>query len=82
MKSVPPIIRDIKLGRERAAGQYEHGTRVTEIDPRQDAFDRLDTVIHETIHYIWPDMAEESVSKAATVLAKTLWKDRYRRTER
>lgn len=32
----------------------------------------LDVLIHETLHALYPDLAEESVTEGATVLAKVL----------
>jgi len=78
----PPAIVEKRLGRERAAGQYEPGTRHIEIDPRQSARDRMDTVIHETLHYCFPRMPEKIVESTANAISAALWKDRYRRIER
>lgn len=71
-----------KLGRERAAGQYEFGTNHIEVDPRQSSRDRMDTVIHETLHYAFPRMGEATVAKTARTISAALWSDRYRRIER
>lgn len=49
------------------------------IPPSRETRDRLDTVIHETLHTALPSMSEEEVSRVAGDLAKVLWKAGYRR---
>lgn len=74
-------IIDRKLGRERAVGQYEQGSRRIEIDPRQSSRDRLGTVIHETLHYLYPGQTEDQILRAEEVMADTIWRDGYRRVQ-
>jgi hypothetical protein len=82
MKTASLRIIDRKLGRERAVGQYEHGTKRIEVDPRQTSRERMGTVIHEALHYLYPDASEDEVLRAEAVISDTLWADRYRRMER
>jgi hypothetical protein len=49
------------------------------IDPRQDEEERLDTLLHELLHFLNPDAKEGEVVEAAAVLSTTLWKYGYRR---
>lgn len=79
MAAKSPKIVDRKLGRERALGQCDG--EVVEIDPRQCARERMDTLIHETIHLALPAVSEPQVRRAAGLLARALWKDRWRRVE-
>jgi hypothetical protein len=82
MPKRPPKIVERKLGREGACGQHEFGTRQIEIDPRQSARERLDTVIHEALHYCHPAMSEAAVTETANAISAALWRDRFRRIER
>ena len=43
--------------------------------------DRLDTVIHEALHAVRPELDEDAVARTATDIAHLLWKLGYRRTE-
>lgn len=49
------------------------------IDPRQRKLDFLDTAIHEALHRACPKMKERKVRKIAPVIAKVLWRLKYRR---
>ncbi len=77
--SIPIKIVERKLGREKAFGQCWQGDGLVEIDPRQDAYEYLDTICHEVMHEICPEHAEEFISKAGTTLSKVLWKQGYRK---
>lgn len=81
MKRRPPAILERKLGRQRAAGQHMFGTRVIEIDPRQSSRERMDTVVHEALHYAREDMDEDEVVRVSRIISGALWKDRYRRVQ-
>lgn len=50
------------------------------IDDRLRGRARLETEIHEAIHQLFPDLAEETVSGAGRDLARILWSLRYRIT--
>lgn len=43
--------------------------------------DRMDTIIHEALHAIYPDESEEVVNRSATEIANLLWACGYRRVE-
>ena len=68
-----------KLGREKALGMAHHGDELVEISPNQNSRERLDTVVHETLHLLSPDMTEKQVTSYANRIAKILWKDGWRR---
>lgn len=76
-KSTKLQIVERKLGREGAYGQYYDG--VIEIDPRLDAFEYLDTLIHEMLHHHFPDLSEEDVTEIATKMATQIWRKNYRK---
>jgi hypothetical protein len=44
--------------------------------------DMMDTIIHELIHAIRPELSEEAVLETATTIAKGLWKLKYRKMPR
>lgn len=67
-----------KLGRERADGLTMGDGRIY-VDPRQSGADELDTVLHELLHHVCPDMSEEAVAEKSAIMAKSMWKDKWRR---
>lgn len=48
----------------------------------QKPIDLMDTVIHEVLHAIRPELSEEAVLDTATTIAKVLWKLNYRKMPR
>lgn len=78
-KGIPIKVIERKLGREKAWGQQWPGDRLIEIDPTQDSKDYLDTLIHETLHELFPRASEDTIEKAAATLTDIIWKCRYRR---
>ena len=83
--NLPRTIRitERKLGKEQAVGLCWHGkVPHIEIDPRQSSKSRLDTVIHEMVHCLWPELEEDAVTLVAQRLASVLWADRWRRVQK
>ena len=78
-KYIPIRVVERKLGRERACGQCFQGERLVEIDPRQGAYEYMDTFCHEILHELLPHRSEDFILKAGTSLAKALWKQGFRR---
>lgn len=78
MKKNPPTVTEKKLGRQRASGQAWKEDRVIEIDPRQDAYEYFDTLIHEHFHIQFPDWSEKKVASESKKLSKFLWKHKAR----
>jgi hypothetical protein len=73
-------ITEKKLGKQKAMGQVTFGKIPhIELDPRQKAADRLDTIIHECAHVIWPELPEEAVVKIGNRISSVLWADGWRR---
>ena len=71
--------------RGRAAGwsitpdeRSPHLERKVLIDQRLRGRARLETEIHEGLHQLFPDLAEETVSGAGRDLARILWSLGYR----
>jgi hypothetical protein len=76
-----PRIRERKLGRERALGMTTEGIPEIIIDPRQSSKERLDTTVHEALHQADPTMAERDVARIARLVARVLWRDKWRRVQ-
>ena len=55
------------------------GDHIIEIDPRQCPKEYLDTLIHESIHELFPKIMEKTVLHAGTTIANLLWRLGYRR---
>lgn len=68
-----------KLGRERALGQARFDKNLIEIDPRQPSKEYLDTVLHEGLHLIFPELTERKVAAASRKLTRLVWKVGFRR---
>ena len=45
----------------------------------QKPIDLMDTIIHEVLHAVRPELSEEAVLSTATTIAKVLWKFNYRK---
>lgn len=45
----------------------------------QKPIDLMDTIIHEILHAVRPELSEEAVLDTATTIAKALWKLNYRK---
>jgi hypothetical protein len=67
-----------KLGKRRAWGLYD-GT--IWVDPRSRGKARLEVLIHEYFHHLWPDMPEEEVEAKSALLADFLHEQHVRITE-
>jgi len=74
-----PRIRETKLGREGNWGQHWLGTSRIDIDPRQNAKNYLDTLIHEMLHLFFVDLNEDTVKLITKRLVDVIWSKHYRR---
>jgi len=45
----------------------------------QKPIDLMDTIIHEVLHAVRPELSEDAVLDTATTIAKALWKLNYRK---
>lgn len=69
-----------KLGKQQAWGMY-HSEGVIELDPRLKGEKKLEIIVHEEMHHIFPDMTEEEVTSKAAELANFLYLQGLRFTE-
>ena len=60
-------------------GDCDGSKRLVRIQAGQPDRDRLDTLIHETLHALYPKMSERQIFDEAAVLSKVIWKDGWRR---
>jgi len=72
-------VKDRKLGREKAFGLAYIDTGKIHIDPRQSSKTRLNTLLHESLHVIFPDMSESRIKTVTGRLTQVLLKDNWRR---
>jgi len=77
-------IRQRKLGRHNATGMFLEGKKssLIEIDPRLSPKAELDTVIHESLHFAFPFIEEEAITKAATDIAEIMFSYGYRKEKK
>ncbi len=66
--------KDVAFG--QSTGFYE-----VEIDKRLKGKKLLEILIHECFHELFPDKEEEEIEYKAAVLARTLWKEDFRRVD-
>ena len=75
----PPIkILEAHLGHYKAAGLAWVDDRTIAIDKRLKGFDRMETIIHETMHIQNPKCPEIMVEGKAKEMAVILWELGYR----
>lgn len=72
-------IRERKLGRQRAYGLYYHYEDLIEIDPRQSTKTYLNTLCHELLHKAIPEIGENKITKAASILSRGILQQNFRR---
>jgi hypothetical protein len=72
-----------KLGKHRAWGLYwqpwGNSIPLIELDARMKPAHEFDTLVHESLHHLFPEMEEEQVAEKATELSKILWGQNYRK---
>jgi len=67
-----------KLGRERCYGLCDYGEGKIKIDPRLRPYPMLDTIIHETLHWLEPTWSEKKVRSHSRQLTRQIWAFKYR----
>ena len=74
-------VTERKLGKHRAVGLAHVDDKLIEVDPRQNARDYLDTLVHELLHIIGPSKhwSEDTVKKVANIITLHLWRAGFRR---
>ena len=67
-----------KLGRERCYGLCDYKSATIKIDPRLRPYPMLDTIIHETLHWLEPTWSEKKVRSHSRQLTRQIWAFKYR----
>lgn len=80
MKRFPKVI-ETKLGRNKAEGIMSYEENTIYIDERLKGINKLETYIHEFIHFQRPKVNENTVLREAKELAEFLWKYNVRFVE-
>jgi hypothetical protein len=73
------MLKERKLGRERARGQAFVEDGLIEIDPRLEPRQWLSTLVHEAVHMAFPDAPEYRVAAAERIITRILWRAGLRR---
>ena len=68
-----------KLGREQAWGQHCPETKVIELESRMRSRHYLLILIHELLHEAFPDLKETPLKKIASMMARAIWNQGFRR---
>jgi hypothetical protein len=86
-----PHILFRKLGRERADGQAHNQAfsgwgapvphPVIEVDPRTHNRERLEMLLHESLHHCFPGFPEKEIKMAGRYLSRVVWHMQYRADE-
>lgn len=70
-----------KLGRRNEWGNADIDGKIIEIDPRAVGRKKIEILLHESIHILFPVLDEEAVKKAGAAMAKVLWDEGVRPTD-
>lgn len=79
---IHPPVEVLKLGRHGVYGYCYSDPPKIQLDARLAGKHRLEITIHEYLHHVRPELAEECVSDTAQKLADFLWLQSYRATRR
>lgn len=69
-----------KLGRSRTWGLC-HEELPLRIDERAKGKKHLEILLHEALHFLYPNRSEKEITKESIILCNTLWHEGYRRTD-
>jgi uncharacterized DUF497 family protein len=72
-------VKERKLGREKAAGLSWESDALVELDPRQSEKERLDTLVHESLHILFSGLSEMAIRGISPRITEAIWKDGWRR---
>lgn len=78
MKWAGFTVKWVDLSETGNLGECDFSNGVIKIHHKQSPKEELDTLIHEGLHALDPDMSEKKVAHTARQLAELLWKDGYR----
>jgi hypothetical protein len=67
-----------KLGRENCWGLAHYDDNLIELDSRLKGRKKLEILLHEAMHLLYPNSSEEEIVKNSIILTKVLWNEQYR----
>jgi hypothetical protein len=73
--------RDIPSDRWGDCGHPDDAKPTIRVRRAVEGKNRMDLIIHEALHAIYPEETEEMVNRSATEIANLLWACGYRRVE-
>ena len=76
-----PVVIETKLGRNRAEGMMVYEENTIYIDERLKGLNKLDTYIHEFMHFQRPRVSEATILREAKEMAEFLWNHHFRFVE-
>jgi len=79
MKQTRIKFKRAKLGRQKLWGLADSYPLL--IDDRCKGKKELEIYIHESMHYLFPELSEEKVEQKSILLTNTLWHEGYRKTD-
>lgn len=78
MDAIPVKYR--KLGREKAWG-FCHDDEGVELDSRLKGKKHLEILLHECLHFVFPELDEGEIVQKSILITNTLWGEHYRRVD-
>lgn len=79
MKQKRIRIKRTKLGRQKVWGLADELPIL--IDERLKGKKELEIIIHECLHYLFPEKDEPEIEKKSILLTNTLWYEHYRKID-
>lgn len=70
-----------KLGKEKAWGLADLGEYTIEVDSTLKFKKKLEIIIHESLHILFPELTEQEVVRNSIILTNTIWHEKYRIVE-
>jgi hypothetical protein len=67
-----------KLGRTKSWGMAYPDDELVEVDERLKGKKRMEIIVHECLHLLFPKAEEDEIERKAVLLTNTLWHEGYR----
>jgi hypothetical protein len=78
-----PIVQERHFAKyEQAWGQCYQEIGFIEIDPRQSSKQYFGTLLHELLHFYFPNLSEKKVAQLEGEMTKIFWAKGFRRIQR
>jgi len=73
-----PKVIEAKLGQEKSDGIMNYQQNTIYVDQRLKGANKLETYIHEYLHFLHPDKSEKNVALEAAKISEFLWLHHFR----